>query len=226
MNIDLRPSSTGCAGFSAGCAEALPPERRESLDSYSEGNVAVIRAHISGVDVILETDSRLFSPREVDAGTLAMLSCVQFSENDKVLDLGCGYGVVGIVVAKLIGPDRVWMIDSDALAIEVARKNALLNGVEDLRIVESNGFNDLREAGFTQILCNPPYHVDFQIPKQFIHKGFNRLLVGGKLWMVTQRQAWYRNKLRAIFGAVREHSRPPYTVFEAAKASPTYARST
>jgi 16S rRNA (guanine1207-N2)-methyltransferase len=183
----------------------------------------VIRACISGVDIVLETDASLFSPREVDAGTLAMLSCVQFLSSDKVLDLGCGYGVVGIFVAKLIGPDRVCMIDNNGLAIAVASRNALINDLEGLKILESDGFNDLREAGFTHILCNPPYHADFQIPKHFIHKGFNRLLVGGKLWMVTQRQAWYRNKLRAIFGAVREHSRPPYTVFEATKASPTYA---
>jgi 16S rRNA (guanine1207-N2)-methyltransferase len=185
----------------------------------------VIRANVAGVDVSLETDPRLFSPREVDAGTLAMLSCVQLSSKDKVLDLGCGCGIVGIVAAKLIGAERVFLLDNDPLAIEVATKNARLNGLERLAVVQSDGFNDFQEAGFTQILCNSPYHTDFQVPKHFIHKGFNRLLVGGKLWMVTQRQAWYRNKLRSIFGKVREHPHPPYTVFEATKASTSYANA-
>ena len=185
----------------------------------------MIRANVVGVDVSLETDPRLFSPREVDAGTLAMLSCVQFSPKDKVLDLGCGCGIVGIVAAKLIGAERVFLLDNDALAIEVATRNARLNGLDRLMVVRSEGFNDFQEAGFTQILCNPPYHADFQVPKHFIHKGFNRLLVGGRLWMVTQRQAWYRNKLRSIFGKVREHPHPPYTVFEATKASPSYANA-
>ena len=62
----------------------------------------MIRAHVAKVSVALETHPGLFSPRALDAGTLAMLARVQFSAEDKVLDLGCGYGVVGIVVAKLI----------------------------------------------------------------------------------------------------------------------------
>lgn len=186
----------------------------------------MIRAGIGGVEVVLETDSRLFSPREVDAGTLAMLSCVQFSATDKVLDLGCGYGVVGIVAAKLIGAERVYMIDNDALAIEIAFRNVRINGVDGVTVVQSDGFNDFQEIGFTQILCNPPYHADFRVPKRFIHKGFNRLVVGGKLWMVIRRQVWYRNKLRAIFGKVQEHSGPLYTVFEATKRSPRYANVT
>jgi 16S rRNA (guanine1207-N2)-methyltransferase len=183
----------------------------------------VIRASIKGIDVVLETDPRLFSPLEIDAGTLAMLSSVSFSAKDKILDLGCGYGVVGIVAARLIGIERVWMIDSDALAIEVASRNLHANGLDGVTVTQSEGFADFHEAGFTQILSNPPYHADFSVPKQFIHKGFNRLLIGGTLWMVTQRQLWYRNKLQAIFGRVREHSHPPYTVFEAIKTSPRYA---
>lgn len=186
----------------------------------------MIQADIAGIQLALETDPRLFSPGKVDSGTLAMLSCVQFSPGDKVLDLGCGYGVVGIVAAKSIGAERVWMVDNEALAIDIASKNARLNGLDGLTVLLSDGFQDLPEAGFTQILCNPPYHADFGTPKQFIHKGFNRLVVGGKLWMVTQRQAWYRNKFRAIFGRVLEHTIPPYTVFEATKISPRYANAT
>jgi 16S rRNA (guanine1207-N2)-methyltransferase len=107
------------------------------------------------------------------------------------------------------------------LAVAVIRAD-----IGDVQVLLSDGFKDLRESGFTQILCNPPYHTEFRTPKHFIHKGFNRLVVGGKLWMVTQRQAWYRNKLRAIFGRVLEHSIPPYTVFEATKISPRYANAT
>jgi 16S rRNA (guanine1207-N2)-methyltransferase len=183
----------------------------------------MIRTSIKGIDVVLETDPRLFSPIEIDAGTLAMLSHVSLATKDKVLDLGCGYGVVGIVAARLIGAERVWLIDNDALAVEIASRNVRANGLDGAAVTQSEGFADFHEAGFTQILSNPPYHADFRVPKQFIHKGFNRLLLGGTLWMVTQRQLWYRNKLKAIFGRVREYSHPPYTVFEATKTSPRYA---
>ena len=185
----------------------------------------MIRTSIQGVDLSFKTAPQLFAPKQIDAGTLAMLSCVRFTPDDKVLDLGCGYGVVGIVAAKLIGPRRVFMLDSDPVAVECAARNALANAVEGVTIVESDGFRSFHEAGLTQILCNPPYHADFAVPKHFIHKGFNRLGLDGTLWMVTQRETWYRNKLRSIFGHVREHTVAPYVVFEAVKKSARYANA-
>ena len=185
----------------------------------------MIRADVQGHPLHLETAPTLFSPRRIDAGTLAMLTHVEFSNDDKVLDLGCGYGVIGIHAAKHIDPTRIYMLDNDPKAVGLARVNAESNLVAGVHVALSDGFHDFREAGFTLILCNPPYHADFSLPKHFIHKGFNRLKVGGKLFMVTQRAPWYRNKLRAIFGDVKLHVDGPYTVFEATKHSPRYANA-
>ena len=152
-----------------------------------------------------------------------MLSVVEFAPNDKVLDLACGYGAVGVFTAKLIEPTNVFLLDNDPVAVECASANAHINGVGGVNVVCSNGFMDFRETGFTKILCNPPYHADFALPKHFIHKGFNRLELGGTLWMVTKRDAWYRNKLQAIFGRVNVHPVDSYFVFEATKQSLNYA---
>jgi 16S rRNA (guanine1207-N2)-methyltransferase len=184
-----------------------------------------IRTTIHGVDLELETAPSLFAPRAIDPGTLAMLSRVSFSRHDKILDLGCGYGVIGILAAKLLGAGRVHMIDNDPVAIEMSRRNARSNGVEGVNIVLSDGVDALAASEFTQILCNPPYHVDFSVPKRFIHKGFNRLVVGGRFWLVTQRDDWYRNKLRSIFGRVTVHPSGPYRVLEAVKRSSRYANA-
>jgi len=185
----------------------------------------MIETSIRGVELVLETAPSLFSPRRIDPGTLAMLSQVDLGADDRVVDLGCGYGVVGILAAKLIGADRVTMIDVDPLAIDVAKRNAARNRVADVAIVLSDGFDGLDAAGFSHILCNPPYHVDFAVPKRFIQKGFNRLRIGGAFWLVAQRDSWYRNKLRSIFGDVREHPVGPYRVFSAIKRAHRYARS-
>jgi 16S rRNA (guanine1207-N2)-methyltransferase len=184
----------------------------------------VIQASISGVEFRFETAPGLFSPREIDAGTLAMLSRVALADDDKVLDLGCGYGAVGIYAATVVGPSRVWLVDKDPVAVDHARRNLELNGVEEATVVLSDGFHSLAEAGFTKILCNPPYHVDFSVPKHMIEKGFNRLAIGGSLWMVTRRDDWYRNKLRQIFGGVRVEAVDGYFVFEAVKTSASYAQ--
>lgn len=183
----------------------------------------MIHAAVKGLDLVFETAPGLFSPTRLDAGTLAMLDQVQLSPEDKVLDLGCGYGLVGVVAARLIGPERVWLLDKDPQAVAFARRNLARNGVAGAQCIVSDGFADLDETGFTLILCNPPYHEDFSVPKHLIEKGFNRLVIGGTMWLVTKREAWHSNKLTAIFGGARVHREGGYFVFEAVKKSATYA---
>lgn len=176
-----------------------------------------------GVRLALETRPGLFSPGHADRGTLAMLSAADLRPGMKVLDLGCGCGLVGIVAAKVCGEDNVLMSDIDPLAVSVASKNAARNGVGGVRAVVSDGFGAIGDTGFDLILSNPPYQSDFKVAKAFIEKGFNRLAVGGKLMMVTKRRAWYRNKLVAIFGGVRVRELDGYFVFEAEKRDTRYA---
>lgn len=183
----------------------------------------VIQGELSGVSLLLQTDDALFSPREIDRGTRAMLSKVPFQPEDKVLDLGCGYGVAGIFAAKLIGAERVTMLDIDPKAVVLAAENARKNGVEGCRILQSDAFEQVQEKDFTLILSNPPYHTDFSVAKKFIEKGFNRLVAGGCLWMVTKRREWYQNKLRSIFGGVQIWEIDGYFVFMARKKQMDYA---
>lgn len=112
-----------------------------------------------------------------------MLFEIEFLPGDKVLDLGRGYGVAGILAGKLIGEESVVMCDID----------------------------------FTLILCNPPYHADFSVPKKFIEVGFRKLAMGGKLVMVTKRLDWYKNKLISVFGGVKVREIQGYYVFAAEK---------
>lgn len=184
----------------------------------------MFQEQIHGRLLKFETHPDLFSPKRVDAGTLAMLSCVEFHPGDKVLDLGCGYGAVGICAAKTVGAGQVFMTDSDPTAVMAARANAILNNVPEVTVLHSDGFQDFHETGFTRILSNPPYHADFSVPKHFILKGFNRLALGGEMWFVTKRDKWYRNKLRTVFGGVRLRELNDYSVFCAVKKSASYAR--
>lgn len=173
----------------------------------------MISAEIKNVSLKFETDPSNFSPNSIDTGTLAMLSAVDFLPNDKVLDMGCGYGVVGILAAKLIGGENVTMCDISESAVKQAKINAELNGVPDIDIKISDGFSNIPDNGFTLILSNPPYHTDFSVPKHFIEVGFKKLAVGGKMIMVTKRLDWYKNKLASVFGGVRVREIDGYYVF-------------
>jgi 16S rRNA (guanine1207-N2)-methyltransferase len=194
------------------------------LTTQTSPNLTV-DAVIDGVHLKFETEPRLFSPQEIDEGTASLLTHLHFRENDKVLDLGCGYGVIGIYAAKRINPKQVFLVDNDPAAVSCAMRNAEINAVESIHIQCSDGFRSLSERDFTKILCNPPYHTDFSVAKHFIEKGFNRLVVGGSMWMVTKREDWYRNKLKSIFGGVRITRQNSYIVFEAIKKSDSYASS-
>jgi len=180
---------------------------------------------INGIELSFETANNIFSPFSIDKGTLAMLSVIEFSNDDKLLDLGCGYGVVGIYAAKLIGAQNVVMSDNNVKCIELSKKNAEQNSVSVIKIIKSNSFEDIQDTDFTLILSNPPYHADFSIPKHFIEKGFNRLKIGGKMFMVTKRKDWYKNKFIAIFGGVKIHEIDGYFVFCAEKRSKLYANN-
>lgn len=159
----------------------------------------MIHARIKDVDLKFETESSIFSPNSIDNGTLAMLSEIDFLPGDNVLDLGCGYGVVGILAGKLIGEERVMMCDISERAVEYASINAALNGVPHLSIRLSDGYQNIEENDFTLILSNPPYHADFSVPKKFIE---------------------------VVFGGVKVREREGYYVFVAEKRSPIIKKKT
>lgn len=177
----------------------------------------LIKETIQGVTLQFETDSSLFSPAAVDRGTLAMLSAAEFQPEDVVLDLGCGYGVVGILAAKKTGAERVTMCDCEEAAVVLSQQNAEKNGVPGITILQSNGFEKVIRQDFTVILSNPPYHTDFSVAKHFIEEGYRHLAEGGRMVMVTKRLDWYKNKLASVFGGVRVQETDGYFVFCAQK---------
>jgi len=178
----------------------------------------------NGKELTIQTENSLFSPREPDRGTLAMLAYVQFQKEDKVLDLGCGCGIVSLAAAAFgVEPGNIVLTDIDELAVETSRKNMESNGFSGAVFVSGDALSQVPGSDFDLILSNPPYHTDFKVAKTFIEKGFNRLRIGGRMFMVTKRKDWYKNKLIAIFGGVKIYEKDGYFVFEAQKRTPTYA---
>ena len=163
----------------------------------------------------MESQPGLFSPAHADRGTLAMLSQVEFRPGMQVLDLGCGWGLVGVLAAKRCGAENVWMCDIDPAAVETARKNAAANDVEGIHAVVSDGLEAVDAAGFDLILTNPPYQSDFSVARRFIEKGFNRLKIGGWMYVVVKREKWYLNKMRAVFGGAVSREIDGYYVISA-----------
>ena len=179
----------------------------------------MINIEIKNIQLQFITDDTLFSPKKIDIGTLSMLEEIDFNLESKVLDLGCGYGVVGILAAKIIGEDKVVMCDIDDNAVNISKNNASLNGVGNICIIKSNGVKDININDFSIILSNPPYHTDFSVAKHFIEIGFYKLVLNGRFVMVTKRFDWYKNKLTSIFSGVKVIEKNGYYIFIAEKRS-------
>lgn len=173
----------------------------------------IVREEINGTEIVCETGEYYFSPKGVDRGTRLMLETVPVREGDKVLDLGCGYGVVGIYAAKQLGGERVVMCDILEDAVALSKDNLAKNGIEGVRVLQSDGLKDVEDRDFTLIYSNPPYHTDFSVAKEFIEDGFRKLSVGGRMVMVTKRLDWYRNKLKTVFGGVKVFEAEDYFIF-------------
>ena len=172
-----------------------------------------IEITIKNIDLKFNSSDKLFSPRNIDIGTLSMIDEVNFENESKILDLGCGYGFVGILAAKIIGEDKVVMCDIDTEAVEMSKHNAVLNDVSNINIIQSDGLKNIADKDFSIILSNPPYHTDFSVAKHFIESGFYKLALNGKFIMVTKRLDWYKNKLSSVFGGVKVREKNGYYIF-------------
>ena len=104
-----------------------------------------------------ETDAGVFSKSEVDFGSRVLLDAFEMPEvAGDILDVGCGYGPIGLSIAK-VNPERfVHMMDINTRAIALAEKNAKLNGVQNVRIFESDGLAAIGDVQAAAILTNPP----------------------------------------------------------------------
>ncbi|MCK5811897.1 MAG: class I SAM-dependent methyltransferase [Clostridiales bacterium] len=172
---------------------------------------------LSKETITFKSDSKLFSPRAIDKGTLAMLSIVTPNENNSILDLGCGYGFVGIYIAKEYKVREITFCDIDNRAIETTKENVIINKIKNAVVLQSDGFSKVLKKDFSIILSNPPYHTDFSVAKRFIEQGFHHLTNGGKFYMVTKRKEWYKRKFIKIFGGVKITEIDGYFVFMAEK---------
>ena len=109
------------------------------------------------------------------------------------------------------------MSDISDDALKLTKENIKINNASGIKVLKSYGLDDIDDSGYTLILANPPYHEDFSVPKNYIEKGYKKLAVGGKLYLVTKRKEWYKKKLITIFGGTKVYEINGYYVFMAEK---------
>lgn len=134
------------------------------------------------------TDNGVFSKDGLDFGSRLLLEVIPQEEvGGKILDMGCGYGVFGIVLARVTS-HRVDMVDVNHRALHLSKRNAKLNGVSDLvSIFESNCYSNISEK-YSTIITNPPIRAGKKIVYDIVMNARNYLEDGGNLYLVIRKE--------------------------------------
>jgi len=127
----------------------------------------------------------LFSPKSIDEGSRMLLDNMQIRTNDTCLDIGCGYGPLGITMAKQAPQGTSVMIDKDFVAIDYTKKNVQLNGLSNCEVFLSNGLAQVGKRKFSLITSNLPAKVGNEMLSLYMLDTFNHLESGGRFYVVT-----------------------------------------
>ena len=154
-------------------------------------------------ELTLHTRWGVFSPRSIDEGTIMLMKHIEVGVSDICLDLGCGYGPIGLALAKHCTKGEVHMVDKDFVAIELANNNANLNNLSNTKAYFSDAFLQVpSEVKFDQVISNLPAKVGREQLSIILYDAFDALKPGGKITVVTIKglKDFIKNNFKSVFG--------------------------
>lgn len=180
----------------------------------------LIKAELCGNPMQFMTTWGLFSPRAIDEGSKLMLDHIQVNVDDNCLDIGCGYGPLGLTLAKLAVEGKTTLIDKDFVAIEYTEKNIRLNNLTNCETFLSNGLNQIGKRRFNLIVSNIPAKVGNELLSLFLVDTWQHLEPGGRFYVVTISgiRRYIERSFKEVFGNYKKIKQgKTYTVAMAIK---------
>lgn len=150
------------------------PRKSESSNYYftaypkSKAKLGIIRTYLRGRPFEFLTASGVFSKKRVDLGTRVLIESMTLPEKGYVLDIGCGYGAVGIVAASSNPNLSVVMVDVNERAVWLAKQNIQLNNVNNAEVRRGYLYEPVKDLTFNCILSNPPVSAGMETVKAII----------------------------------------------------------
>lgn len=181
----------------------------------------VLEATLRGKVFRFTSDAGVFSKTGIDYGSRVLIEAMDIHEDAQVLDVGCGYGPMGLSAAYLAAKGHVTMIDVNERAVQLAKENAKLNGITNVTILESDLFSSVKGKMFDVILTNPPIRAGKSTVHTIFEEAFEHLNTNGTLWIVIQKKQGApsaKAKLEELFETVEEVKKDKgYRIFKATK---------
>lgn len=176
---------------------------------------------LRGFKLTFMTDAGVFSKTGVDYGSQVLINAMEIAPDATVLDVGCGYGPIGITAAKLAPQGRVTMIDINERAVELSKLNAAQNAVHNVVVLQSDLYEAVKNDSFDCIISNPPIRAGKAVVHQIFEEGYRLLNDGGSMWIVIQKKQGAPSaqaKLESLFADVVEVTKDKgYRIFKATK---------
>lgn len=161
---------------------------------------------LKGHSFIFTSDLGVFSKSEIDFGSKLLIdSIVVPGVEGNVLDVGCGYGPIGLTLAKECPNRRVEMVDVNERALQLARKNSEQNKIDNVSIYQSDLLENVKDESFAMIVTNPPIRAGKKVVHELFEQAYRHLTANGELWIVIQKKQGAPSaieKLQAIFNEV------------------------
>ncbi|MEE9334227.1 MAG: methyltransferase [Granulosicoccaceae bacterium] len=178
---------------------------------------------LHGNQLRFNTTWGLFSPRQIDEGSSLLLSLLELNSGEVVLDMGCGYGALGLAIAKAKPDAQVHMVDRDYLAIEYAQKNAALNDIGNTKIYTSDALSNVpADLPLTLMVSNLPAKVGNELFYISFCDAYDRLQPGGRIVVVTINglRQFIKRSFNEVFGNYKKIKQSTsYTISSAFKDS-------
>ncbi|MFH0879112.1 MAG: methyltransferase [Lentisphaerota bacterium] len=219
LDVDNRRIAERVKELFSGCAVELLEKELGVISATKQKKLKKIRNFEAGFEmtlpgkksVALRTLPGIFSHRRLDEGALALAEVVETRPGDTLLDMGCGCGAIGIALAANESLEHVTFVDSNVRAMFITEQNARANGLEHFNV-------DLSDQGpsgdrkYSLIVGNPPYFADYTIAELFIRIARERVLPGGRVYMVAKNAERHSALMKEFFGQTEILRRRGYEI--------------
>jgi len=160
-------------------------------------------------DLELVTDAGVFSKGKIDFGSdllvKTFLKTYPPGPTKNIIDVGCGYGPIGLMIAKVSPHHEVTMVDVNQRALNLSRKNKKRNRIENVEVKESDGLSQVEDNTYDFVLTNPPIRAGKEVVHRILEDAYVKLKLGGELFVVIQKKQGMpsaKKKMQDTFGNV------------------------
>ncbi|HII40840.1 MAG TPA: class I SAM-dependent methyltransferase [Thermoplasmata archaeon] len=161
-------------------------EHYSSARPTSRRRPAEVSVVVHGLPLTLQTDAGVFSRGSLDRGTELLIEALDLGPCELILDLGCGYGAIGIAASRLSDGGHVVLTDVNERAVRLARENLRANRVTNAEVRAGDLYEPVAGMAFDHIVCNPPIRAGRAVVDRIVSEAPAHLLDGGRLWLVAR----------------------------------------